>query len=216
MARTTLATTGVLLIALGACRTAIVEPALLSESAVVLDLPLVRQDELYNCGLAAISALCQYWDVRVPPEQRDALERLAKDEKGLSGGELREALETDGMEVFLFSGSLDHTETGLYHHIDAGRPLIVMISPDGEARSGGHHYCLVLGYDEPRHNLVLLDPARGEVLRSVAVFERGWEPCQRFTLLATPRGEPAPAGPEEVLPTQGERRYRESSAPMEK
>jgi len=165
------------------CKSAPVEPVYLSDSAVVLDLPLVRQDELYNCGLAAISALCQYWDVAIPPEQRAALAKLAADEKGLSGDELRAALEADGMEVFLFGGTLDRTETGVYRHVDAGRPLLVMLSPDGKS----HHYCLVLGYDEPRRSLVLLDPARGEIVRSVQVFERGWAECQRFTLLATPK-----------------------------
>ncbi len=165
------------------CRSAPPEPVFLSDSAVVLDLPLVRQDELYNCGLAAISALCQYWEVGIPSEQRATLAKLAEDEKGLSGNELRQALEADGMEVFLFSGTLDRTDTGVYRHIDAGRPLLVMLSPDGKS----HHYCLLLGYDEPRRSLVLLDPARGEVVRSVQVFERAWEGCQRFTLLAAPK-----------------------------
>jgi ABC-type bacteriocin/lantibiotic exporter with double-glycine peptidase domain len=176
--------------ALAACRTTRVEP-LLSDSAVMLDLPLVRQDELYDCGLVAMSALCQYWNVPIPPEQRADLAKRAADEKGLSGGELRQALESDGMEVFLFHGTLDRGDTGLYGHLDAGRPLLVMVSPGGDM----HHYCLVLGYDEPKKNVVLLDPARGQVIRPIAAFERGWESCQRFTLLATPRngGESLPA-----------------------
>jgi ABC-type bacteriocin/lantibiotic exporter with double-glycine peptidase domain len=183
MSRSTWTSAALILLAVAGCRSAPSEPPLLSENAVMLDLPLVRQDELYNCGLAAISALCQYWDVAIPPEQRASLSRRAQEEKGLSGSELREALEKDGMEAFLFKGSLDRTDTGLYGHLDAGRPLLVMLSPDGQS----HHYCLVLGYDELRRNLVLLDPARGEVLRSLAVFERGWESCQRFTLLAVPK-----------------------------
>jgi ABC-type bacteriocin/lantibiotic exporter with double-glycine peptidase domain len=181
-----------LVLALAGCRTTRVEP-LLSESAVMLDLPLVHQDELYECGLVAMSALCQYWSVEIPPEQRAELSRLAADEKGLSGDELRAALEADGMEVFLFHGSLDRTETGLYRHVDAGRPLLVMVSPDGE----NHHYCLVLGYDEPKRNVVLLDPARGQVLRPCDAFEKSWESCQRFTLLATPKNvdEKLPSAP---------------------
>ena len=187
-----------LALTLASCRSAPPEPLLLSENAVVLDLPLVRQDELYNCGLAAISALCQYWDVAIPSEQRASLAKLAQDEKGLSGNELRQALEADGMEVFLFSGTLDRTETGVYRHIDAGRPLLVMLSPDGKS----HHYCLVLGYDEPRRNLVLLDPARGEVLRSAEAFERAWEGCRRFTLLAARKNF------DEKLPTERGPDYR--------
>jgi predicted double-glycine peptidase len=176
-------------VALTGCRSTKVGSPLLSEQAVMLDLPLVRQDELYNCGLAAISALCQYWDVELPAGERASLARLASDEKGLSGNELRAALESRGLETFLFRGALDRSDTGVYKQIDAGRPLVVMVSPDGKA----HHYCLVLGYDEPRQNVVLLDPARGQVLRTTHQFDKDWEACERFTLLACPKGvESAP------------------------
>jgi hypothetical protein len=174
---------GLLLLATAGCQSTASRPATLSDSAVTLDLPLVRQDSLYACGLASISALSKYWGVEIPEGNRASLAQTADEEKGLSGGELRDELTRNGMEVFLFQGTLDHSPTGLYHQIDAGRPPLVMLSPDGV----GHHYCLVLGYDEPRRNLILLDPVRGEVLTPVAAFERNWERCQRFTLLACPR-----------------------------
>ena len=169
-----------LALAVCACRAAPDGSPFLSETAVALDLPLVRQDELYGCGLAAVSALCQYWDVELPRDARAELARRASDEKGLSGNELREALDARGLETYLFPGTLDRGDTGIYRHIDLGRPLVVMVSPDGRA----HHYCLVYGYDTARGNLILLDPARGEVLRPIRTFEREWEACRRFTLLA--------------------------------
>jgi predicted double-glycine peptidase len=177
------------LLALGAlgCRARTIRPEQLSEHAVTLDLPLVEQDALHGCGLAALSALCQYWGVAIPPEERAALARTAEEMEGLSGGELRAALERLGMESFLFKGALDRSTTGLYRQVDEGRPAIVMVAPDDEAR----HYLLVLGYDEPRGNLLLLDPARGQVLAPLAAFERNWERCEWFTLLADPRDEPA-------------------------
>jgi hypothetical protein len=55
-----------------------------------------------------------------------------------------------------------------------------MLSTDGV----GHHYALVLGYDDPRDRLILLDPRKGEILVPAAVFDRNWARCQRFTLLA--------------------------------
>jgi len=167
------------------------KPSPLSESAVRLDLPLVHQDALYDCGLASISALCQYWGVLIPDAQRELLARTAQESSGLSGDELRTALEQLGMEIYLFPGTLDRTPTGLYGHVDAGRPPLVMLSADGST----HHYGLVLGYDEPRGNLILLDPRKGELLVPVAVFERNWERCQRFTLLACRRDENAGAPP---------------------
>jgi ABC-type bacteriocin/lantibiotic exporter with double-glycine peptidase domain len=162
------------------CRATTVPTAPLSESAVRLDLPLVRQDALYDCGLASISALCQYWGIAIPAEEREALARTAADNAGLSGDELRTALEQLGLEVYLFHGGLDRTATGLYGQVDAGRPPLVMLSADGT----GHHYGLVLGYDEPRGNVIVLDPMKGEILVPVVVFDRNWARCQRFTLLA--------------------------------
>jgi ABC-type bacteriocin/lantibiotic exporter with double-glycine peptidase domain len=170
---------GLLLLAGAACRSSGYAPQL-SESAVTLDLPLVRQDDLYACGLASISALCQYWGVPIPAEESAALAALAAEKEGLSGGELCAALERFGMETFLFQGEIDRSPTGLLHHVEAGRPLLVMLSPDGEA----NHYCLVLGFDEPRANLILLDPRKGEILVPFERFRRDWERCRRFTLLA--------------------------------
>jgi ABC-type bacteriocin/lantibiotic exporter with double-glycine peptidase domain len=176
----------VLFLAGSGCRAAVISPIQLSESAVQLDLPLVRQDALYDCGLASISALCQYWGIEIPAEERAALARTAEANAGLSGSELRSTLERLGLETYLFEGSLDRTTTGIYGQVDAGRPPLVMLSADGTA----NHYELVLGYDEPRGNLILLDHMKGEILVPVSIFDRNWARCQRFTLLAS-RGEAA-------------------------
>lgn len=154
----------------------------LSDEAVVLQLPLVHQDELFECGLVSISALCAYYAIPIPAQLRAELALLAAEREGLSGGELRAALESLGMEVFVFPGTLDHAETGLLHQTDRGRPTLVMISEDGEH----HHYCLFLGYDEPLGQVVLLDPLRGRVLLPNEVFMLAWERSRNFTLLSLP------------------------------
>lgn len=153
---------------------------MLSPDAVVLDTPLVQQDDTYACGLASITTLCRYWGVELSAETRHELSITADREKGLSGDELCSALEEVGLETHLFQGSLDHSATGLYRHVDAGRPPLVMLSRSG----ADQHYCLVVGYDEPRGNLVLLDPVQGRVLTPAPIFDREWNVCQRFTLLA--------------------------------
>ncbi len=152
----------------------------LSEDAVRLDLPLVRQDALYDCGLASLSALCAYWGVELSAEKRAELAETAELEAGLSGDEIRATLLDLGLDVYLFSGSLDRAVTGLYSHVDAGRPPLVMLSSDAR----NQHYGLVLGYDETNGALIVLDPSRGEVLTSTAAFERDWARCGNFTLLA--------------------------------
>lgn len=177
-----IALASIVLLPLAGCRAERVRPELLSPEAVTLEIPVVRQDELHACGLAAISSLCQYWGVAIPAEESAALSRLAVESEGLSGGELRAALERLGMEVFVFEGTLDRAPTGLYRHVDAGRPVLVMTSPGDET----NHYCLVTGYDPTHGNLLLLDPVRGEVLAKTGTFERGWDRCRRFTLLSFP------------------------------
>ncbi len=155
---------------------------LLSPEAVVLDLPLVQQDDLYECGLVSISALCQYYQIRIAADDRQGLVHTARAKRGLSGAELRAVLEKHGMEVFIFPGALDRSPSGLYHHIDHGRPLVVM-TEEGRDR---FHYSLVLGYDEPLENILLLDPYRGRILLPASVFDRRWAKGERFTLLSVP------------------------------
>lgn len=155
---------------------------ILSDQAVVLDMPVVEQDQMYECGLVSVSALCDYWHLPLTLPERERLAELARTREGLSGGELSDALTKAGCEVFLFQGTLDRSPTGLLRHVDAGRPLLVMISPAPEK----HHYVLFLGYDEAQRNVIVLDPVRGRVIQPYESFDRSWSECERFTLLAMP------------------------------
>ena len=166
----------------------------LSEDARVLDMPVVRQDEMYACGLASVSALCSYWNHPCPPEERERLALLAREEKGLSGGELCAALEGLGFETFLFQGEMGHGPLGLMTQIDAHRPPLIMLAP----RSGEHHYVLFMGYDETRQAACLLDPVRGSVVEPYDTFEESWRACDRFTLIAYPNDATNPQPPIEL------------------
>lgn len=171
------------LLSLGAGCAAPTTRAALSSEAKVLDLPFLEQDEMYACGLASIQVLCAYWNVSIDAPERQRLARIAQENHGLSGTELRESLESLGFETFLFRGTLDHAATGIFRHVDEGRPPLVMTTPDSER----HHYVLVLGYDAPERNVCLLDPVRGRVIVPYETFETSWAQSERFTLLAVPR-----------------------------
>jgi ABC-type bacteriocin/lantibiotic exporter with double-glycine peptidase domain len=153
----------------------------LSASATVLPTPLVEQDELHECGLAAISSLCGFYGVSIPEAQRQELAALAAEKKGLSGTELREALTALGFEVWIFEGSFDRAPTGVLHHVEQGRPLLVMTTERDQ-----NHYCLLIGHDPEQLNVVLLDPRRGRVLLPDQTFEQQWSAVRHFTLLAVP------------------------------
>jgi Peptidase C39 family len=158
----------------------------LSASATVLATPLVEQDELHECGLAALSSLCGYYQVTIPDAQRQELARLAAENDGLSGAELRTALEGLGFEVYIFEGSFDRAPTGVLNHIEQGRPLLVMTRNHDQ-----NHYSLLIGHDPELGNVVLLDPLRGRELLPDEVFQRLWSVVRHFTLLAVPA---APTG----------------------
>jgi len=176
-------------IALGSvgCAGAPVQRQMLSDSATVLPTPLVEQGELNECGLAALSSLCDYYRVAIPEAERQELSRLAEEEQGLSGAELRTALQGLGFEVFVFEGTFDQSPTGVLNHIAQGRPLLVMMAHDG-----ANHYSLLIGHDPERGNVVLLDPRRGRVLLPDQTFQSLWGAVRHFTLLAVPA---APAQP---------------------
>jgi predicted double-glycine peptidase len=154
----------------------------LSSDAHVLDCPIVQQEDEFGCGLTAVSALCAYWNVEIPAEERARLEKLASKEEGLSGDELEHSLANLGFETYLFRGTLDHEVTGLLAQADARRPALVMLAPEPNR----HHYVLFIGYDESERNACLLDPVRGRVIVPYETFETSWSGCKHFTLLAVP------------------------------
>lgn len=184
--RTSFARLAPLLLAFSAgCATPSARTAI-SADARILELPFLEQNEMYACGLASVQALCSYWNVSIDPAEEARLAQLANAEQGLSGAELRAALEGLGFETFLFHGALNRSATGLFEHVDKQRPALVMLAPTSEAR----HYVLFIGYDATERNVCVLDPVRGRVLLPYETFEAQWEPCERFTLLAVPRAKP--------------------------
>jgi ABC-type bacteriocin/lantibiotic exporter with double-glycine peptidase domain len=172
----------VVLTLLVGCGSVAYRPELMSPRAVVLETPDAHQDALFECGLAAISALTGYYGLEIPEMRQQELAALAAESHGLSGAELRQVLEECGLEVYLFEGKLQGGPTGLQDNVLARRPPLVMT-----AETGFNHYSLVVGFDPDDGSLVLLDPVRGRVIEQAADFERRWIATQRFLLLAVPR-----------------------------
>jgi hypothetical protein len=154
-----------------------------STSALVLEVPYERQRSEYLCGLAVADMLSRYHDVPLATAQREQLQIEANRNGGISGKALKSAFEASEYTAVVFAGSLDHELTGIYRHLDLGRPLIVMFTR--KAGTPGH-YAVVTGYDPMRDLLIVLDPEHGPRNMSRQRFQRQWEPSERFTLLAIP------------------------------
>lgn len=171
----------------GACGACASRPTIepLSAQAVVIDVPLLQQEHEFECGFVALEIVCRHHGVALSAECAAPLRDAAVANGGLSGAEIRDALERSGYEAYVFAGALDRSPIGVYTHLDRGRPLIAMSSTE----DGHRHYEVLIGYDAPRDNLILLDPVRGRVARARTVFETGWARCGRFLLLALPRSQ---------------------------
>lgn len=176
-----------LLLALGALSSGCATTGLqtLSNQAVLLDLPLVRQNSPNLCGLAAVEMLTRYYNVRLTEEQSDSLKKEAARNKGITGKVLKRVLTEQGYFTAVFSGTLDRKVSGLYRHLDLRRPLIVMVEGDGRDKN---HYVLAVGYDEGTNAIVLLDPVRGGIAMPLVNFRKVWGKVDNFTLLAVPKG----------------------------
>jgi ABC-type bacteriocin/lantibiotic exporter with double-glycine peptidase domain len=152
----------------------------LSKQAVRVELACQRQTASNLCGLAVLGMLTGYYQQPIRASELEGLHEEANTTDGISGASLKVVLEEAGYFVAVFPGTLDHAVSGLYHHLDLKRPLIVMTG------SGTRHYSVAVGYDETKSMIVLLDPALGAIAVSVAEFTQEWEKANYFTLLAMP------------------------------
>jgi ABC-type bacteriocin/lantibiotic exporter with double-glycine peptidase domain len=156
----------------------------LSDQAVLLDLPVVRQTAPNLCGEVALEMLTRYYNVLLTTQQEARLKKEANEKEGIPGSTLKKVLEEQGYFVAVFSGTLDRKVSGLYRHLDLRRPLIVMIEGDGPDKN---HYVLAVGYDQGTNAMVLLDPVRGEIAMPLINFRKAWGKVKNFTLLAVPK-----------------------------
>lgn len=157
--------------------------AKLSPEAVVLHVPVVLQNDRYDCGVSALSMLLAYYGHPADAAKAEPMREKADSQQGLTGAELEEYLKAEGLEVALFEGALTHTIRGLYYHLDRGRPLVVALGLGG----GNNHFVLVTGYDPVNDWVLLQDPMRGALVSAAGQFEHSWKQTGRFTLLATPK-----------------------------
>lgn len=156
----------------------------LDAGSLLLDVPLIRQDAGRACGFAAVSMLCEYYGMPIAEDDLELVRVETEAKKGVSGRLLEQVLERNGFHVRIFAGELLDEEgpRGVAYHLKKGRPVLVMVSPDGK----NYHYTVVSGLSVERDLVVLEDPDRGKVVCRGRVFRKIWERGNRFTLLAVP------------------------------
>lgn len=157
--------------------------AKLSPSAVVLAVPVVLQDDQYDCGVSALSMVLAYYGHPSDKSKAASLRDKAAQEQGLKGADLEDYLKAEGMDTALFEGELNYGLHGIYYHLNRGRPLVVAMNISGE----DNHFVLVTGYDPENDWILIQDPQRGALVCVSGQFEYAWNRAKHFTLLATPK-----------------------------
>ena len=157
--------------------------AKLSDKAVVLNVPVVIQDDPYDCGVASLSMLLAYYGHSPDKRKAAPLRAKAAREEGLTGADLEDYLKSEGLNTALFAGDLSHDLKGIYYHLDRGRPLIVAMN----VSDAGNHFVLLTGYDKQNDWILVQDPQRGALVCVSGQFEYAWNRGSHFTLLATPK-----------------------------
>jgi len=74
----------------------------LSDQAVLLDLPVVRQTAPNLCGEVALEMLTRYYNLPLTDEQEARLKKEAEQKEGIPGSTLKEVLEEQGYFTAVF------------------------------------------------------------------------------------------------------------------
>lgn len=155
----------------------------LSKQAVQLKVRFEKEANNRECGLAAALMVCGYYGEELGDTQTEWLQSVSKAGTGILGSELIAAFRAADYQTALFPGTLDHSLTGLYRHLEQKRPVIVMItSKDGK----DSHYDVLTGYDPVKNLLLVLDPALGPLTLSATDFSAAWKRAKNFSLVAVP------------------------------
>jgi ABC-type bacteriocin/lantibiotic exporter with double-glycine peptidase domain len=158
----------------------------LSPSAVILEVPEVRQQDRSDCGVAALAALLRYHGRELDAEALRRFRPEAIEPAGARAGDLRDYLRDRGFFAVLVHGSLDRREpAGLLAMLDRGLPVIAeLVSRDGETRR--HHFALVIGYAPEERWIFIMDPDRGAGALSFESFAALWTEAESLLLVAVP------------------------------
>jgi ABC-type bacteriocin/lantibiotic exporter with double-glycine peptidase domain len=151
---------------------------------------LIPQRANWDCGLAALSMVLEYWAIERDPGVVEAVIGPAvSEERPIRAGELRSLARALGAEAFLVRGTMEDLE----QQLALGRPVLV-----GERKStlGGSlaHYAVVIGVHRGSRRVRLLDPALGLRESSYEGCDSEWTASGRLTILVVGKAAGAAQG----------------------
>jgi ABC-type bacteriocin/lantibiotic exporter with double-glycine peptidase domain len=152
------------------------EPGWISVPSV----PVLRQEGERNCGASVIAMLLRYWGIPASEAEIRAASGVPP-AKGLPAEFLRTYLRGRGLDAFLFEGTFSDFE----HELQGGRPVVVgVLRPF--VQNTYAHYQLIVGINQARQEVVVIDPADGWRVYPFEGFVREWKPTQFLTMAVSP------------------------------
>jgi predicted double-glycine peptidase len=148
-----------------------------------LDVPFVAQTG-NGCGAACVSMVMRYWahqPTTSAPAGADPGTVMSNLYSTTGGGilasQMKEYFENQGFRTYVFAAEW----SDLNHHLARGRPVIVCLKEDAL------HYVVVVGIDPHNDTVIVNDPARRKLTQiDQPSFEKSWNTCKNWTLLALP------------------------------
>lgn len=135
-----------------------------------IPVPVVYQSHNYDCGAAALRAVCQFWGVG-PEDEDDFIDACDTDpDNGTHPDDIVRVAKSFGLKVLQKTGiTIDQLKMA----IDSGRPVICPIqawdSDSDITDNDSGHYVVAIGYDSD--NILFQDPSIKNNLRGRLSFE---------------------------------------------
>lgn len=99
--------------------------------------------------------------------------------------EIVEELVAAGLDAFAFRGSAGDGPTSLRHHLDRGRPVLLLLEGEASRR----YWFLAVGYDADDDVVIGHDPSTGPFALDGKGLRELWTRTDHIAILAMPRTE---------------------------
>jgi ABC-type bacteriocin/lantibiotic exporter with double-glycine peptidase domain len=142
---------------------------------------VIWQESEHECGVAALAMVLDRWGV--PDAAADVRRRLPPpSERGIQAQALRRVARERGFRAYIVSAG----EADLVNELRARRPVLVGLVQRYAGNKALTHYEVVVGVNEERRRVLLLDPGRGAREDDLAAFDREWQDAGRLALVVAP------------------------------
>jgi ABC-type bacteriocin/lantibiotic exporter with double-glycine peptidase domain len=154
----------------------------------VRDVPVRLQKAESDCGITALTMICEYWQLEGWPRDRIEAACPILENRGTRARDLRACARQAGLETYMIHGSW----ADLRRELLLGHPVIVGLV---KSTAGGPvtHYELVVGLHPRERRVVTLDPAHGWRQNTVDGFLTEWEATTGLLLVFVRKHAKVPA-----------------------